>query len=81
MDHIKPLGNQPVQNEFTSNNDDYLDIPTSTANVEHSAQSSQVINDNSSPPSSEPTNQSVSTPRYPRSVRRPPEHFDQSEFY
>ena len=79
MDHIKPLGSQPVRNEFTLENDDYLDITTSNTNAEDPT--SHVINDSSPTTSSESTPTVDPLPRYPRRARHPPERFEGTLLY
>ena len=72
VDHIKPLESQPVHNEFTSENDDYLDIPTSNAEEP----TSNVCNNPTPTLSSESTPPVNPIPRYPRRARHPPERFE-----
>ena len=79
VDHIKSLGSQPVRNEFTLENDDYLDIPTSNTNAEDPT--SHVINDSSPTTSSESTPTVDPLPRYPRRARHPPERFEGTLLY
>ena len=74
VDHIKPLGSQLVRTEFTSENDDYLDIPTSNTNAEEPT--SHVRSDSSPTTSSKSTPSVDPLPRYPRRARHPPERFE-----
>ena len=74
METSKPLGSQLVRTEFTSENDDYLDIPTSNTNAEEPT--SHIRNDSSPTTSSKSTPSVDPLPRYPRRARHPPERFE-----